>query len=570
MTKADLSEPLVQHPWWKLCLNFTSGDSELAWQYIQRWQEHGIPKEHIEPLLASSTALDDSGALHPPKTQIKNSNIYLSCFGTSLLDWQTHAWLQRCNLPAEFQLVDNSKETRIGLNLDRLENWLARPESLLTLSHFDCIWDPDPTRVTLFRALGIPAETLNGKHPANGWLDRQGDADDAMLTLGLPHPLSLAGNDAVLILGTSDGGGANGLQPPLHGWPEFDNVQIKNENSARLLAHWLEHCSRVGIQIVRINPTDQELERRGFESLTIGRAPVQLKAQFFHSALDYSALSDELTWRREGRPAPIKVSTPQPNSSTTWESRKPGSSCATICISLHNYQERIITALESTKAQTQKAIELIIVDDASTDDSTKTCLEWLHGNYNEFNRTLLLRHHQNSGLAAARNTAFHAAENDWCFVLDADNHIHPQAIERCLQIAKYANEKVAVVHPLVERINEAGLKEESGGLISGLSWQQPHFMDSNYIDAMALVRKTSWKAVNGYSHIEDGWEDYDFWCKLIDAGFHGLLCPQVLATYVCHSKSMIGNRTNRNVRRISRTLQSRHPWLDLPMAKGDA
>ena len=51
---------------------------------------------------------------------------------------------------------------------------------------------------------------------------------------------------------------------------------------------------------------------------------------------------------------------------------------------------------------------------------------------------------------------------------------------------------------------------------------------------MALVRHSAWESVGGYSHIPGGWEDFDFWCKLIDADYHGVLCPQVLATYRLH------------------------------------
>ena len=139
-------------------------------------------------------------------------------------------------------------------------------------------------------------------------------------------------------------------------------------------------------------------------------------------------------------------------------------------------------------------------------------------------------------------------------MLDADNSLHPKAVEQCLRVASYADEKIAIVHPLIERLHENEAQGDRTTLISGLSWQESQLLHGNYIDAMALVRKKSWESVSGYSHIEDGWEDYDFWCKLIEAGFQGVLCPQVLAAYICHERSMIANRTDRNVRQISRSV----------------
>ena len=95
------------------------------------------------------------------------------------------------------------------------------------------------------------------------------------------------------------------------------------------------------------------------------------------------------------------------------------------------------------------------------------------------------------------------------------------------------------------------------------------FLQGNMIDAMALVRRQAWQDVGGYTHIPGGWEDFDFWCKLIDAGWHGVLCPERLATYYRHSSSMLQQQTDRHVRRISRLLQARHSWLQLPMAEPD-
>ena len=86
------------------------------------------------------------------------------------------------------------------------------------------------------------------------------------------------------------------------------------------------------------------------------------------------------------------------------------------------------------------------------------------------------------------------------------------------------------------------------------------------VDAMALIRRRAWHDVGGYTHIEGGWEDYDFWCKLIEAGYHGLLCPQILAVYRSHAQSMSHCATNQSWRALSRTLQHRHPWLSLPLA----
>jgi glycosyltransferase involved in cell wall biosynthesis len=241
---------------------------------------------------------------------------------------------------------------------------------------------------------------------------------------------------------------------------------------------------------------------------------------------------------------------------------------AAVCISLHNYAGRITTALESVAAQSVAALELIVVDDASRDDGAAVAARWLEARGDRFRRALLLRHERNGGLAAARNTAFRAARSPWCFVLDADNLLLPQAVACCLAMATAAAADVAVVHPLVGVVADDAGEGEPAGLISDLPWQREQFVQRNYIDAMALVRRAAWERVGGYSHIPGGWEDYDFWCTLIDAGYHGLLCPRRLAIYHRHGRSMLSRQTAPRLRSISRLLQSRHPWLNLSTARG--
>ena len=78
---------------------------------------------------------------------------------------------------------------------------------------------------------------------------------------------------------------------------------------------------------------------------------------------------------------------------------------------------------------------------------------------------------------------------------------------------------------------------------------------------MALIRRSAWQEVGGYVHIPGGWEAYDFWCSLIDAGWTGVQCPQPLGRYSVHQDSMTSVTALPNVRGLEHLLQERHPWL---------
>ena len=181
-----------------------------------------------------------------------------------------------------------------------------------------------------------------------------------------------------------------------------------------------------------------------------------------------------------------------------------------------------------------------------------------------FSRLLLLRHSINTGLACARNTAFAASTSQWCFVLDADNFIYPSAVNSCLQLTYGCEDKLAVVHPLLSVEAEPGRPDEQRSLVSTASWQRSRLLSGNVVDAMALIRRSAWDDVGGYTHIQYGWEDYDFWCKILEKGYYGVQCPSILGVYRSHSDSMSNRFTNLRWNALSRTLQSRHSWLELP------
>jgi len=244
------------------------------------------------------------------------------------------------------------------------------------------------------------------------------------------------------------------------------------------------------------------------------------------------------------------------------------SSCVadvSICISLYNYQAFIKSALDSCLRQSLSRLELIIVDDCSTDLGPQVAHSWIQKHGTLFASSMLLSHKENKGLAQARNTAIQVSSAEWFFVLDADNRLKPYALDKLFRFAQSLSSRVAVVHPLIsldygEHPNENDGFELIG---NGEPWSYYRMIHGNIVDAMALVRKSAWETVGGYSHLEYGWEDFDFWCKLIDEGYIGVQFPQVLAQYRKHSDSMLQSISNANHDRLVGILHERHPWLRL-------
>lgn len=225
-----------------------------------------------------------------------------------------------------------------------------------------------------------------------------------------------------------------------------------------------------------------------------------------------------------------------------------------VCVSLYNYSKFLPECLDSIRNQQYLPIELIIVDDASDrDDSVIVAQKWMENNASRFYRTLLLSHVKNQGLAQARNTAFANAVGEYVFVIDADNMIYPRAIARLYDAIK--NTGASAAYTQLEFFGD----ERRLGYAD--VWMPGRFLQGNYVDAMALISKKTWYQVGGYTHIEGGWEDFDFWCKMIDMDLEGIFVPEILCRYRVHGTSMLRTETNKAQERLSVDMIMRHPWL---------
>ena len=226
-----------------------------------------------------------------------------------------------------------------------------------------------------------------------------------------------------------------------------------------------------------------------------------------------------------------------------------------VAVSLFNYANFIDEALDSVAAQTHRRLELIVVDDASTDASADAAHAWLEDNAGRFERVLLLRHRENQGLSQARNTAFEQARAEAVFVLDADNVLYPRAIARLLEAMEDSG--AAVAYSQLEWF----------GAVSRLGyadvWDGELFKPANYVDAMALVSRDAWSTIGGYRHLDIGWEDFEFWCRCVEQGLEGVFVPEVLCRYRIHAASMLRTETDPRTLRIATRLMSLHPWLRL-------
>ncbi|WP_025660026.1 glycosyltransferase family 2 protein [Rhizobium sp. IBUN] len=107
-------------------------------------------------------------------------------------------------------------------------------------------------------------------------------------------------------------------------------------------------------------------------------------------------------------------------------------------VAAYNAEETIAKAIDSALAQEGVSVEVIVADDCSTDE-TRTIAE---SYANRGVKLLALR--RNGGPAAARNAALSAATGRWLAVLDSDDTVEPQRLQRMIKRAENAGAQIAV------------------------------------------------------------------------------------------------------------------------------
>ena len=230
----------------------------------------------------------------------------------------------------------------------------------------------------------------------------------------------------------------------------------------------------------------------------------------------------------------------------------------TVIVPVFNYADYVTEALASVAAQTLEKIDLVVVDDHSPDDSAHMVIAWATAHEARFNRIVVLRHRANAGLGFTRNSGFANAETSFVLPLDADNRLRPNAGEVLLRHAVESG--AAFAYPQIQEFGD------SDKVFGTEPYSVLHLQRGNYIDAMALVRKSAWAAAGGYDHVQYGWEDFDLWCRLAERGHFGVNVPEVLADYRVHKNSMLHTMTEIQDHKndLVADLKRRHPWLDVP------
>jgi len=197
-------------------------------------------------------------------------------------------------------------------------------------------------------------------------------------------------------------------------------------------------------------------------------------------------------------------------------------SLVSIVITSYNYARFLGEAIESGLKQTYRPLEVVVVDDGSTDDSVAVARRY----------DVRLIEQSNAGVSVARNRGAAEAQGELIVFLDADDLLEPAYVERCHQRLSTLPLHVAYVYTQMRLFGD----EDSVFLSHPFSGRE--LIRGNFVPATALLRRRPFVAVGGFDPSwRLGFEDYELWLRMYDQGYRGVLLPEPLLRYRRHGPS---------------------------------
>lgn len=221
-----------------------------------------------------------------------------------------------------------------------------------------------------------------------------------------------------------------------------------------------------------------------------------------------------------------------------------------VIVPCYNYGRFLRECLESVRLQTFRDWECIIADNGSTDNTAEVAKE-----FSAIDERFIYLYTEQKGVSHARNMAVAKSRGEHILPLDADDKIANTYIEKAHNILN-----------LDLRCKVVYCDAELFGASSG-KWKLPEYslkelLIENLIFCSGMYRKPDFEQAQGYSEdMKEGFEDWDFWIKMLGSGGEVHKIPECLFYYRIRESSRNNSLDADKQLRLRRQIYERHKPL---------
>ena len=204
-----------------------------------------------------------------------------------------------------------------------------------------------------------------------------------------------------------------------------------------------------------------------------------------------------------------------------------------MVIPAYNVDTFIDEAVTSALAQTHRDVEIIVVNDGSTDGTARRLAA--------FGDRIIVHYQANAGLPAARNAGVRRATGNWVAFLDADDAWLPHKLERQLRVADvplvYSNRFNIGRRGELPAIHSDVTPQREGDVFLAL------LLEGNFMTASSvMMRRDLFEQMGGFCEHLKSAEDWDLWVRVAEHHRVGC-CHEPLVRYRFHSGGMSRNHS---------------------------
>lgn len=212
----------------------------------------------------------------------------------------------------------------------------------------------------------------------------------------------------------------------------------------------------------------------------------------------------------------------------------------TVYMPTHNRLELLQRAVASVLAQSLEALELIIIDDCSSDGTP----DYLATLASRDARVRVLRNESNLGACASRNRAIAMARGEFITGLDDDDFFLPHRLDSFLTCWRHTELRDPACRGLYSNVYFMCTADGDGRATQVLPRvTRPDLQRRNHVGNHVFTRTAWLREIGGFDPDFPAWQDYDTWYRLV--GETGCLIADPETSYVvddCHDGARISVR----------------------------
>ncbi|MEK8020758.1 MAG: glycosyltransferase, partial [Candidatus Parabeggiatoa sp.] len=293
------------------------------------------------------------------------------------------------------------------------------------------------------------------------------------------------------------------------------------------------NCAVTKAAINQVGLFDEAFQAYGYESEELGYRfynagyyfmPViealALRQESSHDKIDSVA---EQTRKIIEQKCPIPEYRNHQNPNSVYEIPK-----VSLYMPAYNAASYIKEAVDSALNQSYSDLEICIVDDGSTDNTSQILMD----NYPDHPKVSWIRQ-PHGGIGKASNLAVRMSKGMYIGQLDADDFLEPDAVETLVKFLD--THDVACVYGRHTQIDKAGKVIEANPETPAFSREQ--MMQGMIVSAFRLFRKRDWMRTEGFDESLSSAVDYDMFMKLSEIG-HIHPINQIMYTYRWHDNNV--------------------------------